>query len=174
MLGHLGTVVYNDVFCSSLWSGRLVDCLRCTGGLQHHCATLWAMSTLKNEGLHRGLLSLRGPLRRPASLAGRRSSCLSGCVERILQNGQRSSLTVFFSFLCLLFPLHFPVVLPSACPKNFPLSVMHAGATHAFELCGTVFLLDEASARCGYPSVVMRLLLQMLWLGGAPSAECWV
>ena len=30
-------------------SGRLVDCPRCTGGLQHHCAILWALSTLKTK-----------------------------------------------------------------------------------------------------------------------------
>ena len=50
------------------------------------CDTL---GCVHHEGFHRGLLSLRGPPGRPASLAGRRSSCLSGLRES-LQNFQRS------------------------------------------------------------------------------------
>ena len=100
-----------------------------------------------------------------------------------LQNGQRSSLTE--NYLLLFFFFLYTSLL-SSFSLSKKLSIMHAGcSSHDLELCELVFLLDDSSAKCGIPSfiAVMRLLLllllllllqQLLWLCGAPSAECCV
>ena len=76
-----------------------------------------------------------------------------------------SSLNENLLLLCTL-----PCCCSFSLSKNF-LSVMHAGGNlHAFELCGTVFLLDEASAKAD-----IRLRFSLKSCGcccGAPSAEC--
>ena len=94
----------------------------------------------------------RDPLGRPASLGGHRSSCLS---------------VVWFLWLKLLhvcFLQHeFLLSLshataPSRVLMTFSLSGMHAGcSSHAFDCCELVFLLDEASTECGYPSFLTWL-----------------
>ena len=78
----------------SVWYGlRGSLYLLLVGVLQHHCVILWAMSTPHNEGFHRGLLSLRGPLGRPASQGVHRSSCFSD--RNSLSLSHATSLRVF-------------------------------------------------------------------------------
>ena len=94
MLGHLGTVVYYNVFCFSFRSGRLVLPLRFVGGVQRHCVMLWAVSTLLTKAYiaascHSVVLWVvqhRWAIDSRLSLAASRES---------LQNGQRSLSSIF-------------------------------------------------------------------------------
>ena len=71
-----GEVVYNNVFCfCEVWFERfVVPAARCSPILL--CAALGCVH-LHNESFHRGLLSRRGPLGRPAPQGVHRSSCFS-------------------------------------------------------------------------------------------------
>ena len=144
--------------------------------LRHHYMILWAVSHPHNEGLHRGLLPRRGPSVRSAPLACHRSSCFSivwflSLVFVIVTRYFPSRVLMTLSLVIVTcFAMSYTAVGCdcTSCSRRFSVP-LHAGcATHAFELCCTVFLLD-AEFRLLFPFCL--LLSSVFLLNVASSSE---